>query len=175
MSPSDDEASEAHLSSNEAIQALRAMTIAEKTQLMKVAISYARRTHYGHEDLIQESLLRVLDGRRPWPRGLGAVPFLAGIARSITWDWKTESLEDRSSGSHPQGEERNVIARIDAIKLVSLFDDDPVAQAIIEGMLDGARGEELKELSGLKDTEYESKRVKIRRRIEKYFAPAWKL
>jgi len=48
-----------------------------------------------------------------------------------------------------------------------LFADDPAAQAIVRGMLDGARGQELQALSGLGKIDYESKRTKIRRRIEK--------
>ena len=59
------------------------------------------------------------------------------------------------------------IAKIDALKIVMLFDDDPVAQKIVVGMMEGARGEELEQASGLDKTEYESKRKKIRRRIEK--------
>jgi hypothetical protein len=41
---------------------------------------------------------------------------------------------------------------------------------IVRGMMEGARGQELQELSGLDGTDYESKRTKIRRRIEKLWA-----
>ena len=41
---------------------------------------------------------------------------------------------------------------------------------LVIALLDGARGEELRELSGLNKTEYESKRAKIRRRIEKVWS-----
>jgi hypothetical protein len=37
-------------------------------------------------------------------------------------------------------------------------------------MMEGARGAELQELSGLDKIDYESKRTKIRRRIEKFWA-----
>jgi hypothetical protein len=36
-------------------------------------------------------------------------------------------------------------------------------------MMDGARGEELQALSGPGKVAYESKRTKIRRRVEKFF------
>jgi hypothetical protein len=49
-----------------------------------------------------------------------------------------------------------------------LFDDDPIAQKILKGMADGARGKDLQQASGLSPTEYESKRKKIRRRIQKF-------
>jgi DNA-directed RNA polymerase specialized sigma24 family protein len=163
-----------HLSQEGVVQAIRALTLAEKTMLMKIAMMYARKTPFGHDDLIQESILRVLDGRRPWPNGLGAVPFLAGVARSIAWDWKRESVEEPPSGNDTHKEERNTIATIDAMKLLDLFNDDPIARTIVEAMLEGGRGEELQQLSGLDKTGYESKRVKIRRRIEKHFSPVWK-
>ena len=67
----------------------------------------------------------------------------------------------------PQSGEGNAIASIDLVKIVQLFDDDPVAQRVVIAMMEGARGQELQDLSGLAKTEYESKRRKIRRRIEK--------
>ena len=66
-------------------------------------------------------------------------------------------------------EERNANAAIDAAKIVALFDDDPVARNMVAAMMDGARGEELQAISGLGKVAYESKRTKIRRRIEKFF------
>ena len=48
-----------------------------------------------------------------------------------------------------------------------LFEDDIVAQTIVEGILENMRGEELRALAGLDETAYESKRRLIRRRLEK--------
>jgi hypothetical protein len=58
-------------------------------------------------------------------------------------------------------------ARIDARKMLALFDDDPVAQKIFVAMLEGARGEELRAINGLSAKDYETKRTKMRRRLEK--------
>jgi hypothetical protein len=66
-------------------------------------------------------------------------------------------------------EERNANAAIDAAKIVALFDDDPFARNMVAAMMDGARGEELQAISRLGKVAYESKRTKIRRRIEKFF------
>jgi hypothetical protein len=60
-------------------------------------------------------------------------------------------------------------AMIDIRRVLSLFDDDPKAKQIVIGMMDGARGEELQSACGLTQLEYEAKRKKIRRRIEKLF------
>ncbi len=57
--------------------------------------------------------------------------------------------------------------------LVSLFEDDEIAQVILEGMMEGIDGEELRELTELDETAYQSKRRLIRRRIAKRFPKGW--
>ena len=64
-------------------------------------------------------------------------------------------------------EERTLLDRNHAIKIIKAHDDDPIAQTIIVAMMEGARGDELLKLTGLSPTAYESKRKKMRRRIEK--------
>ena len=155
------------LSPAEAAAAVRSLAAADKTALMKIARLYAKKTPYDHEDLLQEAICRVLGGARSWPRNVQALPFLWGVVRSIAWEWKTQAPDHAPDGADPQAEERRAIASLDAVKIVAVFDDDPVAQVIVRGMMDGARGQELQELSGLEKTEYESKRTKIRRRVEK--------
>jgi DNA-directed RNA polymerase specialized sigma24 family protein len=155
------------LSPAEAGTAIRALSVADKTALMKLARLYAKRTPYDHEDLLQEAVCRVLAGARAWPRHVAALPFLWGVVRSIAWEWKTEFVERDAAATDFNGEERRAIASLDVVKVLALFDDDPAAQIIVRGMMEGARGQELQQLSGLDKTDYESKRTKIRRRIEK--------
>jgi len=157
----------AALSPAEAGAAIRALAAADKIALMKIARLYAKKTPYDHEDLLQEAMCRVLSGARAWPRGLAALPFLWGVVRSIAWEWRNETPDAPPDGGDPAGEERRAIAGLDVAKIIALFDDDPEAQIIVRGMMEGARGAELQELSGLDKTDYESKRTKIRRRIEK--------
>ena len=57
--------------------------------------------------------------------------------------------------------------------LVSLFEDDEIAQIILEGMMEEIDGEELRELTDLDETAYQSKRRLIRRRIAKRFPKGW--
>lgn len=159
----------ATLSPAEAAAAIRALTAADKTALMKIARLYAKKTPYDHEDLLQEALCRVLAGARAWPRHVAAVAFLWGVVRSIASEWKAQAPDRAPESIDPDGEERRAVARFDVAKLLALFDDDPAARAIVRGMLDGARGQELQQLSGLGKTDYESKRTKIRRRIEKFW------
>ena len=75
-------------------------------------------------------------------------------------------MEERGAAAR---DSLNANAVLDAAKIVELFDDDPVARNMVTSMMGGARGEELQAISGLGKVAYESKRTKIRRRIEKFF------
>jgi hypothetical protein len=148
--------------------ALRGLTAGDQTALMKAARHWAklRRIPFDPDDLIQETICRVLDGRRPWPRDRRAIEFLTGVIKSIAWEWKglhDEEIELGDGGA----EERGLLATIDLKRIIALFDDDPIAQKMLMLMADGTRGEDIARAVGLSPTEYESKRKKIRRRIEK--------
>jgi DNA-directed RNA polymerase specialized sigma24 family protein len=152
----------------EALEAIRSLSDGDKTVLIKVAKAYARtrKTRYDDQDLFHEAIARILEGKRGWPRSVGILPFLCGVMRGIAWDWRTQRYEEAPEASSAS-EEGSAIARLDAQKLVALFADDVIARQIVVGIMEGARGEELWEQNGLSKTEYESKRRKIRRRIEK--------
>jgi hypothetical protein len=158
------------LSRSEVERAIVSLSDGEKTALVKIARVYARKrnTPYDHEDLLCEAYTRILSERRKWPRGEPAVNFIGGVIVSIAWEWRNsvevnEELEIGDKGA----EEQTTLARIDAKRIIDLFADDPVAQRLVVAMLEGARGQELQDLSGLTSTEYESKRKKIRRRLER--------
>jgi RNA polymerase sigma-70 factor (ECF subfamily) len=171
LSPPDAAISDASmsLSRSEATAAIARLADGEKTALMKIARLYARATPYDHQDLIHEALARVIEGRRKWPRDADAVRFLGGVIRSIAWEWKSEAPPHAVHSTDVLAPQRSANAAIDAARVVALFDDDPAAKQIVLAIMDGARGEELRELSGLAQPEYESKRKKIRRRIEKFY------
>ena len=162
------ETRDAILTPDEIIKAIKALTDGEKTALVKIARFYARKTPYDHEDLINEAYSRVLDPqRRTWRRDIPVLVFLGGVVRSIAWEWKSDSADEQVDAGDEGAGARGTIARMDVRKILGLFDDDPVAQTIVLGMMEGARGEELEQASGLSKIDYESKRKKIRRRIEK--------
>jgi DNA-directed RNA polymerase specialized sigma24 family protein len=152
----------------EVSRALRDLSAAQKTLLVKIARAYARKTSYSHEDLIQEALTRVLEGKRAWPRKLPVAVFLRGVMRSIASDWIAESRDDAVDVDEIGYVNHAATARIDLRKMFALFDDDPIAQKIFFAMLEGVKGEELRQLSGLASKDYESKRTKMRRRLEKW-------
>jgi hypothetical protein len=95
------------------------------------------------------------------------VVFLRGVMRSIASDWLPERHDDAVQVDEIGYVNHAAAARIDAQKMLALFDDDPIAQKIFVAMLEGARGEELRAVSGLAQKDYETKRTKMRRRLEK--------
>jgi len=175
------------LSEAEVRSEISSLTAGERTKLIKIASSYAWKGSISFEepdDLVQEAICRIIDGTRKWPRDLEKLRFLAGVIKSIAGDRKRtlrQALErtvplneEREVGEARRGlmdyegtEARAIQAKLDVKRIMTHFDDDPIAQKMLMGMADGARGEDLQQASGLSPTEYESKRKKIRRRIEK--------
>lgn len=152
----------------EVSRALTELGAADKTVLVKIARAYAGKTGYSHEDLLQEALTRVLEGKRTWPRKLPLMVFLRGVMRSIASDWTAEGRDDTVDVDDIGYVNHSAAARIDLRRMFALFDDDPVAQKIFAAMLEGVKGEQLRQLSGLAPKDYESKRTKMRRRLERW-------
>jgi RNA polymerase sigma-70 factor (ECF subfamily) len=159
----------AHYSPTEAVQAIKGLSDRDKATLLKGARAYARicQSRYDYEDLLHEAIARVLEGSRKWPRAVPFLSFLFGVMRGIAWDSRDHCPEGEPEPPAAKHHEGEVIARIDTQKLIALFGDDPVAQKLVVGMLEGARGQDLWQSIGLTQTDYESKRKKIRRRIER--------
>jgi len=141
------------------------LTVADRTRLIRIVQKYEGRIKYEPEDLVNEALCRVLDERRSWPRRVETMPFLVEVIKSIASEWKQDLQEEIDVGDEGV-EEGGTLARIDIRRIIALFDDDPIAQKLLMGMAAGAKGEDLQKATGLSSTEYESKRKKIRRRIE---------
>lgn len=174
---------------DEIVSAIRSFTPADLARLNLVARKYSLGRPMGAEDLLQEGYQRALDSR-VCPANVDVVKFLAEAMRSIAHG-EAEKVENRhtfvSITSEPEGEAQSIpdgarsaeaqmiadehdracIAAHSAI--VSLFDDDPVAKLVLEGMMEELSVDDIRELTGLDKVAYESKRKLIRRRIDARF------
>jgi hypothetical protein len=145
-------------------------------------------------ELVDEAVSRLMDGTRKCPRSVGIVQALRGIMRSIVSDeikkWLREHGEPSARLRTVDGEnvpepiqyrsptldpEQQLIRQEEVaeqlrkrIEILRLFKDKLPVQKILEGMLNGLRGEALQEWSGLGDKEYASARRMIRRRLEQH-------
>jgi len=180
-------------SRDEIASAIRALTPADLVRLRKVAQHYAAGRRIEVNDLLQEAFVRAIDSRA-CPTHVSVVKFLAEAMRSIAHG-EAEKVENRlilvsvaQTGQHQmdaldypdaaQNAEAGLVSEQDAAAirraLLALFDDDPVARDIVEGSMEEMTAEELRELTGLDKTAYDSKRKLIRRRIDKAYPEGWK-
>jgi DNA-directed RNA polymerase specialized sigma24 family protein len=158
-------------------------------RLHKVARALCRHTGTEPQDLLQEAFSRALDGARQCPRHVDILRFLAGVMRSIASDWsKARRRRPEVSLVAPSGAVEEVVVRVrdpqpdpdellaqaqetDGMRqaVLDLFADDLVARTLLEGIMDGKQGGDLRSLTGLSKAAFASKRRLIRRRIDKAF------
>jgi DNA-directed RNA polymerase specialized sigma24 family protein len=174
-------------------RSISVLTAADWLRLHKVARALCREAAFEADDLLQEAFQRALDGTRHCTRTLDIVHFLTGVMRSIASDWRkarrrrpqmslvteTGSLQDvvlQVCDNAPAADEALAVneeaARLKAA-ILALFVDDGLAQRLLEGILDGLAGAQLRCLTGLSATEFASKRRLIRRRIDKAYPKDW--
>ncbi|WP_428412751.1 hypothetical protein [Pararhizobium sp.] len=180
---------------DEIAAAIRSLTAVDLARLKMVARKYAFGRPIEPDDLLQESYIRALDSRA-CPSHVDVVKFLAEAMRSIAHGEaekvehkvtlvpiaKTGGPEDAESiKDEADDAETQMIAAQRAQRciathaaVIALFDDDPTAQLVLEGMMEEMTAEEMRELTGLDKTGYDSKRKLIRRRIDKQYPEGWK-
>jgi DNA-directed RNA polymerase specialized sigma24 family protein len=143
-------------------------------------------------DLRQEAIRRAIAGKRKCPRDLSVVAFLVGAVRSIANADRKAQKRAHHSNPRPNAEANSVLECSDPrispeedilrteeteemkTRVLALFDDDPVAYLLVEGLFAGMEGDELRELVGLNNRDFASKRRLVRRRIDKFFPHGWK-
>lgn len=182
------------LSRQELEEAIGAFSNADWMRLRSVAQLYAIYP-VEPEDMVQEALCRAIAGTRNCPKDVSVVRFFAEAIRSIAHDelQKVEHQRDEVSVHDetienpdaiiplepgPTAEERmisNEQSRGTENQLLELFESDEKAQLIVMGMLGGTEGAELKEITGLDQTGFSSKRRYVRRNLNKAIANGLKL
>lgn len=183
----------ARRSHDEVKDAIRALTPAQWVRLRKAAAYFAAGRPVEADDLLQMAFASALDENgRTCPTNVDIVRFLAGAMRSIA-DGEIDKASRRpilvpvpKTGGREEGEEEEVEfaddrpnveqhhinAENEAEKraaILALFEDNPTARDLAEGVMAGMTKEELCELTGLDETSYQSMRKRIRRRIDAAF------
>jgi len=69
----------------DAARAIRALSDADLVRLKALARLWSRGlpAGLGWADVLNDAILRVLEGARPWPPGVPLTAFLSGVMRSI--------------------------------------------------------------------------------------------
>lgn len=127
-------------------------------------------------DLLNEAVLRALDGARRWPPGVPLVAFLAWTMRSVgDQHWRRLRLErrllapetavDETRPDGPPDPERIAAAAQALARLDALFARDAVVLGILAGLAAGLSPSEIRRRNGLTETGYASARRRMRRAL----------
>ena len=159
-------------------RALQALSDADLVRLKALARLWSRGLPggFGWADMLNEAIVRVLDGSRPWPPDVPLLAFLSGVMRSICDDqWRRARREPlvrrpvRSRGVPAEetapDPERTLVAAQALAEVHRLFADDPCALKIIAGLGEGLSAREICRLYGMAEREYDTARKRMRRAL----------
>jgi hypothetical protein len=77
-------------------------------------------------------------------------------------------VEDAADPTSPEwSAEEKIVYEGGKAEILAMFDDDPVARELVEGILARFNTEQLRELTGLQGRAYNTKRTLVRRRLLK--------
>lgn len=152
--------------------AIRGLSDADLTRLRALAGLRAR-TLPGVDwsDLLNEAIVRALDGTRRWSPTVPILAFLAGIMRSIDHDHRRRSTQERTwrvqDGSDATTRDPDeAIAAAQALNTIyGWFAGDLSVLRIIEGLAYGRSAAEIRVLHQMSETEYDTARKRLRRAL----------
>jgi RNA polymerase sigma-70 factor (ECF subfamily) len=153
-------------------RALHALTPGDLVRLKRIAQLRARAVPgLEWEELLNEALLRALDGSRVWPAEVSLLAFLAGVMRSLV-DARAahrRRLSERALACHavtraaPPDDglhARQCLAAIDRF-----FADDPDVRQLLAGLADRHLGIRGKAAPALPQPRYDAARKRLARAI----------
>lgn len=189
-----EDAKDTHLTVEEAQKALASISRADMIRLHKLEVWFARNNPTN--TLLVDAITKTWDGTRSWKCGMGAYEHLYGVMRSLanSEHKKTTVSKESMALTNDDGEEKSKIAlqvstpspealmiereqqqarekeaKELADQVLERFADDENAMWVLMGEMDGQSAEEIRELSGMNQTQYNTTRRRIRRKLDKFF------
>tara|TARA_R110002126_G_scaffold67489_1_gene170908 strand:- start:1797 stop:2369 length:573 start_codon:yes stop_codon:yes gene_type:complete len=182
------EVERAYLTSDEFRVAVDSLTQSELLRLYKKGGYRAAGTGMTGQELLNEAIVRTLDkGGRNCPTDVPIAVFLGNAMRSIAsserkkfdrepaeGDANDESTVIGRAASEAADPEAQAISKMNLEKvcgkLQAIFKDDPQAEAIVIGDMEGWGPTEIKELEPMDDNSYAAARRRVRRKIAQEFS-----
>jgi RNA polymerase sigma-70 factor (ECF subfamily) len=165
----------------DAARAIHALSDTELVRLKALARLWSRGLPggLGWADILNEAIVRVLDGSRPWPPQVPLLAFLSGVMRSICDDqWRKarrELLARNGDGCAPgtpseepaaaSDPERTLAAAQALAEVNRLFAADPSALKVIAGLAEGLTPGEICRTYEMTELEYDTTRKRMRRKL----------
>ena len=157
--------------------ALRALSDTDLVRLKSLARLWSRGLPggLGWADLLNEAVVRSLDGSRRWPPDVPLLAFLSGVMRSIRDEhWRRARRDNallvaapdaQGSVIAPDNPER-VLAAAQALAAINgLFADDPAALKILAGLAEGMTATDIRLHYDMSERDYDSNRKRMRRAL----------
>jgi RNA polymerase sigma-70 factor (ECF subfamily) len=163
----------------DAARALHALSDADLVRLKALARLWSRGlpVGLGWADVLNEAILRVLEGSRPWPPGVPLLAFLSGVMRSICDDhWRRLRREAQTrrgdvadlaaTAEEPSpGPERTLAAAQALGEIDRLFAGDRPVLQIIAGLSEGLTAREICRVYEMTERDYDTARKRMRRAL----------
>lgn len=176
-------------SSEEVEAAIKGLSDEDMLRLEKAARYFAKglgRQSHGrdYQDLLQEGLTSLLEGRRAWDGEIDFSDLLHGVIKSIAWAWRTKSSrregdltlswDDLSLESDLKSDADTMDKFINDRQIVeqleSHFSKDRVVLEIMGGWQAGMKGPEIREALDLTEDQYRASVRRMRRNLPKDFS-----
>jgi len=144
------------------------------------------------EELLNEAILRSLDGTRKCPQSVEFIKFLAGVIKSLAWAERQREKADPLTGAvdinDPDGHGPRIAAddapaddRLEAQReykriqqsLLDLFEDDEEVQYLMLCRFEEMPADEIKQQLDMDDRKFATVQRRMRRRIDKAFPEGW--
>jgi DNA-directed RNA polymerase specialized sigma24 family protein len=135
------------------------------------------------DELVNETLRRVLDGHRKWPKNVPLMAFLLECMRSLAWEFgkrnRREVPESRLGGCGDEEEESYLeaqpapgcdpedatrVARF-ADEVERMFEQDDDVMAVIIGRIEGLSADETRERFDMTTNAFEAAQKRLRRAV----------
>lgn len=163
-------------------KAIGSMTASDIIKLKQFAraVLVISPTELNEDELLNESLLRTLEGDRSWNSKLNIVQHLIGVMKSIASDQRrSKSAKVEVFSEDLSDTEHNVCLMDKAVNsatqiiqyeqflevLFKTFQGDKHSLLLIEGFIEGYKRNEIMELNKLTENEYGSARKRITRKL----------
>lgn len=136
------------------------------------------------DEIVNEAIVRICDGKRTWPPGLDLTVFMVGCIRSICSNARTlkdsghaclDDLDEmpalliaRSTEEDVLARERSAITEKAAAFARATLSTDAEGMQVLEGMVEGLEPCEMKAAFGLGDDAFRAARQRVVNRLKIY-------
>lgn len=170
-------------SASEVRAAIERLSNADYAKLMLIARSFAKARIRGSvveaQDLLQDALVKTLDGRRTWNREVSILKHLDRVMESDAGhvaerqaaqaaSTMVESTDQRASSASDPSD--RLVVRQELDDCLSLFDGDVDALKVLHLKGEGLSASEIRQELGISRTDYDTVTKRIRRRIAKHLS-----